>query len=263
MLRHIVMYKLKDNSDAAKQALVDKFMSMDGIVEELIDIKAGADVLMSDRSYDVVLETTFKNRTMMEQYQNNPFHQMVKEYVRSVVEKSHSVDYVIKDTFATIKLEDGRTMTAQLFKEDAPLSVENFIKLAKADFYSGLIFHRVIPGFMIQGGGMNENLQSKNGADKIKGEFLANGVNNTVRHSLGTLSMARTSDPNSATSQFFICVDETPHLDGQYAAFGRLVDDESIKVAVDISNVDTHSVGYYDDVPVEPIRISSIVIFEE
>ncbi|NCA67520.1 MAG: peptidylprolyl isomerase [Clostridia bacterium] len=164
---------------------------------------------------------------------------------------------------ATIFLEDKRQIHIELFTEYAPISVDNFIKLAKSDFYNGLIFHRVIPGFMIQGGGMFPSMDAKGGVKTIKGEFKDNGVNNPVTHTLGTLSMARTNVRDSATSQFFICVKEVPFLNGQYAAFGRVLDDESMKIAIDISAVPTETVGHYENVPVRPIIISKIAIHEE
>jgi len=156
-----------------------------------------------------------------------------------------------------IKLMDGRVMNARLDETNAPITVENFLKLIDKDFFNGLIFHRVIPGFMIQGGGMDSSLCPKE-AKAIKGEFSSNGVNNPIKHKVGTLSMARTNVMNSASSQFFICVDDCAFLDGQYAAFGELSDEESVKVAIDISKVKTVRVGYYDDVPYEPIVIESI-----
>ncbi|MDE6614020.1 MAG: peptidylprolyl isomerase, partial [Clostridia bacterium] len=118
--------------------------------------------------------------------------------------------------------------------------------------------HRVIPNFMIQGGGMDPSLCPKD-AKSIKGEFRANGVHNPIQHNVGTLSMARTNVMDSASSQFFICVEDCPFLDGQYAAFGQLTDEESIKVAIDISQVKTVRVGYYDDVPYDPIIIQTII----
>lgn len=156
-----------------------------------------------------------------------------------------------------INLTDGRSMTAQLDESAAPITCANFLKLVDSNFYNGLIFHRVIPNFMIQGGGMDASLSPKD-AKPIKGEFKQNGVNNPITHKLGVLSMARTNDPNSASSQFFICVDDCSFLDGQYAAFGCLVDEESEKVAVDISKVKTTSISWYQDVPYESIVIKSI-----
>lgn len=264
MIKHIVMYRLKDRSEENKKALCDKFSSMKGKIDTLVDVTAGADFLGSERSFDVVLITTFKNRADMEAYQSHPYHvDVVKSYVKSVTESSHSVDYIIPELFARIDLFDGRSMRAKLFKDKAPISVDNFVKLAKDGFYNGLIFHRVIRNFMIQGGGMNENLEQKGGAKPIKGEFSSNGVNNDEKHTVGTLSMARTMVKDSATSQFFICVADTPHLDGEYAAFGRCVDSDSIAVAKSISEVPTTSKGYYQDVPKTPIVIKNIEIFEE
>lgn len=163
-------------------------------------------------------------------------------------------------TFATIELEDSRKIRCELFPEYAPVTCENFIKLANEGFYEGLIFHRVIPDFMIQGGGLNPQMRGKAGANPIVGEFKSNRKQNPIKHTLGTLSMARTNDPNSASSQFFICVRDCKFLDGEYAAFGRTVDDESIKNAIAISKVPTHSVGYYDDVPVRDIVIKRVII---
>ena len=121
-----------------------------------------------------------------------------------------------------IIVKDYGTMKAELYPEMAPATVENFIKLIKEKFFDGLIFHRVIPGFMIQGGGFDTNFMQKK-AESINGEFSSNGFEqNTLKHSRGVLSMARTNDPNSASSQFFVMHRDAPYLDGQYAAFGIL-----------------------------------------
>ena len=119
-----------------------------------------------------------------------------------------------------INLADGRSMTAQLDESAAPITCANFLKLVDSNFYNGLIFHRVIPNFMIQGGGMDASLSPKE-AKPIKGEFKQNGVNNPITHKLGVLSMARTNDPNSASSQFFICVDDCSFLVCGVWQFGR------------------------------------------
>ncbi len=161
-------------------------------------------------------------------------------------------------TKVKINLIDGRSMTAELDEQAAPITVANFLKLVDSGFYNGLIFHRVIPDFMIQGGGMDASLCPKE-TKSIKGEFKSNGVNNPISHKLGVLSMARTNVPDSASSQFFICVADCAFLDGQYAAFGRLVDEESMQTAIDISKVKRVRVGYYDDVPYESIVIESVV----
>ena len=131
----------------------------------------------------------------------------------------------------TIKMENGKTMKAELYPEIAPNTVKNFISLIKKGFYDGVIFHRVIPGFMIQGGCPNGNGMGGPGYS-IKGEFTLNGFKNDLKHTEGVLSMARTNDPNSAGSQFFIMVAPAPHLDGNYAAFGKLI--EGIDVAKEI-----------------------------
>lgn len=155
------------------------------------------------------------------------------------------------------ELESGEKINVELYPEYAPLSVENFVSLVKDGFYDGLCFHRVIEGFMIQGGGFKwENgLVHKDAPRTVKGEFAANGIPNGLKHTLGVLSMARTQDKNSASSQFFICSADTPHLDGQYAAFGKVCDEEGIKNVLKISGTDTGSWQYYSDVPTEPIVI--------
>lgn len=163
---------------------------------------------------------------------------------------------------AKIILKDGRTMEFELYLDSAPISVKNFVKLANENFYNGLIFHRVIEGFMIQGGGFDENMKEKKCLTTIKGEFKSNGISNNLKHTVGTISMARTMIKDSAGSQFFICVENCPHLDGDYAAFGMAVDDESKKVAIDISKADTKSIYPYDDVPVNSIVIDRIEITE-
>ena len=121
----------------------------------------------------------------------------------------------------TITLKNGGKMTGELYEEIAPISVGNFEKLANSGFYDGLIFHRVIPGFMIQGGDPEGTGMGGPGYT-IKGEFSMNGVKNDLKHTRGVLSMARAMDPDSAGSQFFIMVADAPHLDGQYAAFGKV-----------------------------------------
>jgi len=121
----------------------------------------------------------------------------------------------------TIEMENGGVMSGELYEDIAPISAENFEKLANSGFYDGLIFHRVIPGFMIQGG-CPDGTGIGGPGWTIKGEFSANGVKNDLKHTRGVLSMARAANPNSAGSQFFIMVDDAPHLDGQYAAFGKV-----------------------------------------
>ena len=163
------------------------------------------------------------------------------------------------------EFENGKKITAELYPEHAPKSVENFIDLVKNGFYDGLCFHRVIPGFMIQGGGFSweGGLKQKVAPRTIKGEFAMNGVKNDLHHSAGVLSMARTMMPDSASSQFFICVEDVPHLDAQYAAFGKVCDEESLNVAIEISTVKTTSWGYFDDVPVDPVVMKKVYMIEE
>lgn len=127
----------------------------------------------------------------------------------------------------TIKMKDGGVMKAELYPEVAPESVKNFISLIKKDYYNGLSFHRVIPGFMIQGG-CPQGTGVGGPGYSIKGEFQQNGFKNDLKHDFGILSMARSGHPDSAGSQFFIMVENSPHLDGQYAAFGKLIEGEDI-----------------------------------
>ncbi len=172
--------------------------------------------------------------------------------------QTKSLDELTQNTVAiTIELQDGRNMNAVLYPDLAPKTVENFLKLIDEDFFSGLIFHRVIPEFMIQGGGMDKDMTEKE-AEEIMGEFDINGFKNPLKHERGVLSMARTNVPDSASSQFFIMHKDSPHLDGQYAAFGKISDEESLKVVDEIANVPTTSVGIHQDVPSEPIIIKTI-----
>ena len=135
----------------------------------------------------------------------------------------------------TIEMENGGVMTGELYENIAPAIVENFEKLANEGFYDGLIFHRVIPGFMIQGGCPDGTGMGGPGYS-IKGEFTMNGHQNNLKHERGVLSMARAMDPNSAGSQFFIMTTTSPHLDGQYASFGRVL--EGMETADEIVNAE-------------------------
>ena len=135
-----------------------------------------------------------------------------------------------------ITMESGKSMVIKLDPENAPITVRNFQKLVGEGFYNGLIFHRVIAGFMVQGGDPTGTGMSGS-KDKIKGEFLMNGVRNTLSHKRGVISMARTNVPDSASSQFFICHADATFLDGQYAAFGKVV--EGIDVVDDIAAAPT------------------------
>ena len=153
-----------------------------------------------------------------------------------------------------IEMENGDIMKGELYPDVAPITVANFEKLAADGFYDGLTFHRVIPGFMIQGGCPIGNGTGGPGHN-IKGEFAANGVKNDLKHDRGVLSMARAMDPDSAGSQFFIMVEKAPHLDGQYAAFGKItegMEDRIVSVETD-----------YRDKPLEPQVIRTITVVEE
>ena len=155
-----------------------------------------------------------------------------------------------------IEMENGDIMKGELYPEIAPITVANFEKLAAEGFYDGLIFHRVIPGFMIQGGCPLGNGTGGSGHN-IKGEFAANGVKNDLKHTRGVLSMARAMHPDSAGSQFFIMVENAPHLDGQYAAFGKIT--EGIEAADRIVSAKRD----YSDKPLEPQVIKTIKVVEE
>ena len=123
----------------------------------------------------------------------------------------------------TIKMASGGVIKAELYSEIAPRTVDNFVALIQEGFYNGLIFHRVIPGFMIQGGDPEGTGMGGPGYH-IRGEFAANGFQNSIKHTTGVLSMARSMSPDSAGSQFFVMADDAPHLDGQYAAFGKVIE---------------------------------------
>ena len=165
----------------------------------------------------------------------------------------------MSNTKVKISVRGFGDMIAELYPEKAPKTVENFLKLVNEGFYSGTIFHRVIRGFMIQGGGYTEMFEDKD-ADAIVGEFRANGFpQNDIKHERGVLSMARTSDPNSASSQLFIMHQQSPHLDGQYAAFGKVI--EGLEVIDKIAAVKTGNRGWYmQDVPTEAVVIDGIQV---
>ena len=153
----------------------------------------------------------------------------------------------------TIEMESGAVMSGELYPEIAPNTVNNFIALANSGFYDGVVFHRVIPGFMIQGGDPSGNGTGGPGWH-IKGEFLQNGVANPIKHTRGVISMARSMDPNSAGSQFFIMHQDAPHLDGSYAAFGHVVN--GIEVVDEIANVATD----WNDKPRTPVVMEKVEI---
>lgn len=152
-----------------------------------------------------------------------------------------------------ITLTTKETMTLELYEKDAPKTVENFVSLVGKGFYDGLTFHRVISGFMIQGGCPIGNGTGGPG-HSIEGEFSSNGFDNPIKHTRGVISMARSSNPNSAGSQFFIMHKDSSHLDGSYAAFGRVI--EGIEVVDMIARRNTDSF----DKPLEPVVIESIVV---
>ena len=150
-----------------------------------------------------------------------------------------------------IEMENGGKIEIELYPETAPITVKNFEKLVSEGFYDGLIFHRVIPGFMIQGGDPLGN--GMGGADeKIKGEFAANGHKNDLKHTRGVISMARAYDPNSASSQFFSMHADAPHLDGQYAAFGKVV--SGMETVDEIASIPTD----YSDRPKIAMRMKKV-----
>ncbi len=159
----------------------------------------------------------------------------------------------MSNPIVTITMEDGRIMRGELYPEKAPNTVNNFISLANKGFYDGLTFHRVIPGFMIQGG-CPEGTGMGGPGYEINGEFVGNGFRqNDLIHETGVLSMARTMAPNSAGSQFFIMVAPAPHLDGQYAAFGKIT--EGQEVAIDISRVQR---SMMNDKPKQPVVMATV-----
>lgn len=153
----------------------------------------------------------------------------------------------------TFIMENGNKMVAELYPEIAPNTTRNFISLVKKGFYNGLIFHRVIPGFMIQGGDPDGRGTGGPGY-AIRGEFLMNGVVNELKHTRGVLSMARAQHPDSAGSQFFIMSDPAPHLDGQYAAFGKVI--EGLETIDSIISAPTDMM----DRPLEEQKISSVTV---
>ncbi|MCR4937412.1 MAG: peptidylprolyl isomerase [Lachnospiraceae bacterium] len=158
-----------------------------------------------------------------------------------------------QNPLVTITMEDGSVMKAELYPEIAPNTVNNFISLIKKGFYDGVIFHRVINGFMLQGGDPKGNGTGGPGYC-IKGEFSHNGFKNDLKHTPGVLSMARTMIPDSAGSQFFVMHKTSPHLDGEYAAFGKVT--EGIEVVNAIAEVDTD----YNDKPLKDQRIKSMSV---
>ena len=152
-----------------------------------------------------------------------------------------------------ITMDSGKTIRLELYPDIAPITVENFLDLVNKGFYNGLTFHRIIPGFMIQGGDPSGNGTGGPGYS-IKGEFKSNGVNNTMKHERGVISMARAFDPNSAGSQFFIMHKDAPHLDGEYAAFGKVI--EGLEAVDEIASVETG----FQDAPVKKVVMEKVEV---
>lgn len=150
-----------------------------------------------------------------------------------------------------LTMEDGRQIEIELYPDKAPKTVENFQKLVSEGFYDGLTFHRIIKGFMIQGGDPDGTGMGGPGYS-IEGEFYQNGFDNPIKHEKGVISMARAQDPNSAGSQFFIMHQPAPHLDGSYAAFGKVI--SGIEVVDEIAEVETGRM----DRPIKPVKIKTI-----
>ena len=155
-----------------------------------------------------------------------------------------------------IEMENGDKIKIELYPEIAPETDANFEKLVKSGFYDGLTFHRVIKGFMIQGG-CPDGTGAGGPGWSIKGEFASNGFRNDLKHERGVISMARTSDPNSAGSQFFIMHEDAPHLDGEYAAFGKVVEGME---AVD--RIASTKVSFFNDKPVQPQIMKTVTIID-
>ena len=158
---------------------------------------------------------------------------------------------------AEITMVGGGKISLELYPDIAPKTVENFVSLAKSGFYSGTVFHRIISGFMIQGGAAN----GEDTAKTIEGEFYMNGFKNDLKHERGVISMARTNDPNSASSQFFIMHEANSGLDGNYAAFGKVVDGMDVVDKIAAVEVTTNAVGESSE-PTEEIVIESVTVID-
>lgn len=174
--------------------------------------------------------------------------------VKDVHKDVHKGDKKMVNRIAVFETNLGN-FSVELFEDETPITTENFIDLAEKGFYDGVIFHRVIDGFMIQGGDP-EGTGMGGAKDKIKGEFLMNGVPNDLRHERGVISMARAQNPNSASSQFFICHKDSFFLDGQYAAFGRVVD--GMDAVDEIAGVQTD----YSDRPLTECKMKRVFVEE-
>ncbi len=161
---------------------------------------------------------------------------------------------------------DDKEILVEIMPEYAPLSAANFLKLVEEKYYDGCVFHRIINQFMIQTGGYyikDDTLMELPEKKAIKGEFSSNGINNELKHLAGTISMARTNIKDSATTQFFICSVDCPHLDGEYAAFGKVVDEESLNNVIEISKKPTGNLGGgFQNFPYDCVGIKSISIIK-
>ena len=158
-----------------------------------------------------------------------------------------------QNPIVTIEMENGGVIKAELYPEVAPNTVNNFISLVRKGFYNGLTFHRVIPGFMIQGGCPDGTGMGGPGYS-IKGEFTRNGFQNNLVHDRGVLSMARTMRPDSAGSQFFVMVEKAPHLDGEYAAFGKVIE------GMEVADAIVHTQRDYNDKPLAAQRMRAVTV---
>lgn len=168
-------------------------------------------------------------------------------------QKAKEMVFTAQNPIVTFEMENGGKMVAELYPEIAPNTVNNFISLINDKFYDGLIFHRVIPGFMIQGGCPSGTGMGGPGYC-IRGEFKSNRFPNDLKHDRGVLSMARAMNPNSAGSQFFVMVEKAPHLDGQYAAFGKITEGMEVADAIVSTKRDRQ------DMPLEPQRIKQVTV---
>jgi len=154
-------------------------------------------------------------------------------------------------------MTDGQTFIMEVYPDVAPVTAKNFINLVEDGFYNGLTFHRVIDGFMAQGGAYDPVNQMNDPVAPIKGEFASNGFENNLKHERGVVSMARTDDPNSASSQFFICYEAAPHLDGDYAAFGKVI--EGMETVDSFLSAGTDP---YTDMPLKEVKIKEAVVLK-
>jgi len=160
-----------------------------------------------------------------------------------------------ENTKVIFEMDDDTTFTVELYPEHAPETVENFIGLVSEGFYDGLTFHRIIPGFMTQGGDPEGTGMGGSGTN-ITGEFAQNGITNNLKHERGVISMARSMMPNSASSQFFICFEDAPHLDGSYAAFGKVIE------GMDAVDKMAYAPTDYNDKPLTPVIMKKVYIAE-